>query len=334
MSDEPFSNELVERYVNRETTEEEERAILEWLERSDGNRKAFADRLLNVSLHSMIANPGLDGDKEKTLDLLRLRIDRETCCASHRRNRNVWVAPFCALAAACMAFLLVFNPFLAPRNEEPQPEELRYSYTNTRQTVVSVDLGDRTKVRLKPGSSIRYDVSGLKDRRLVELRGEAFFEVARDTLRPFIVKTGNIGVEVLGTAFSVRSCADSPKTEVVLERGSVRVLSPEGSPMVTMSPDQKAVYDAADGGLRMETVNAIAYAAENYNLITLNSASVAEIVRSIEDNFGVDIVVARPVSNSRKYVFSYSATDSVDDILSILEFVSGMRFELRSNTSN
>lgn len=333
MPNNPFSNELIERYVNHATTEEEERAILEWLEEDEENRKEFSDLLLNVSLRSMITDPGLDDGKEKSLDLLRLRIDRDIYTTTTRRNRNVWVTPFCVLAAACMALLLVFTPFL-PSQETPGAEEYRYSYTNTAQTVASVDLGDHTRVRLKPGSSILYDVTGLKDRRLVKLCGEAFFDVAKDSLRPFTVKTGDISVEVLGTAFSVRSGGSFPKTEVVLERGSVRILSPEGFPMVTMSPDQKAVFDLADGGLRMETVNAVAYAAEHYRLITLNNASIAEIVKSVEDNFGVDIAVVRPVSGSRRFVFSYSATDSVADILSILEFVSGVRFEIRSTTSN
>lgn len=330
MSNEPFDTDLVERYVNRETSEEEERAILEWLEQSEANREAFSDLLLNVSMHSMLSNPALDGDTEKTLDLLRLRIDREAYAATTRRNRNVWVAPLCVMAAACMALLLVLNPLLPSREEKTGEGEYRYSYTNTGQKVASIDLGDHTMVRLKPGSRIQYDVSGLKDRRIVRLYGEAFFDVAKDSLRPFMVKTEDIGVEVLGTAFSVRSGGTFPKTEVVLERGSVRILSPEGAPMVTMSPDQKAVFDLADGGLRLETVNAIAYAAEHYKLITLNNASIAEIVRSIEDNFGVDIAVSRPVGGARQYVFSYSATDSVDDVISILEFVSGVRFEIRS----
>ncbi len=163
---------------------------------------------------------------------------------------------------------------------------------------------------------------------------EAFFEVAPDSLRPFTVKTGNIGVEVLGTAFSVRACDSSPESEVVLERGSVRILSPEGYPLVTISPDQRAVFNVADGGLRVESINAVPYIAENYNLITLSNASIAEIVASIEQSFSVNLVFDGNTDKSGKYFFSYSVTDSVEDILSILEFISGQRFEIHSSTLN
>lgn len=282
----------------------------------------------------MLADPERERNEEEMLDLMRMRIDEDVF--ESRSRRRLWsrFAPMVSLAVACIALFLIFNPLRLGRQEEAEEMEYLYSFTNTKQVVASLELGDMSKVLLKPGARIQYNVSGLEDRRLVKLTGEAFFDVARDSLRPFMVDTDDIGVEVLGTAFSVSSGDASHDTEVVLERGSVRILSPEGAPLVTIAPGQKAVFDAAGGGLRVESVNAVAYVAENYNLITLNNATIAEIVGSIEDTFGVDIAFEQKAGDTRKFVFSYSVTDSVDDILSILEFISGVRLELHSTTLN
>lgn len=329
-----IDTDLIRKYVNRETTQEEDRQILDWLEESDDNRQQFADLLLNESLHSMLADPERERNEEEMLDRMRLRIDEDIFESRSRRRLWTRFAPIVSVAVACVALFLIFNPLRLGQREEAEEIVYQYSFTNTKQAVASVELGDMSKVLLKPGARILYNVSGLEDRRLVKLSGEAFFDVARDSLRPFIVNTDDIGVEVLGTAFSVSSGDDTHNTEVVLERGSVRILSPEGAPLVTIAPGQKAVFDAAGGGLRVESVNAVAYVAEKYNLITLNNATIAEIVGSIEDTFGVDIAFDHKAGDSRKFVFSYSMTDSVDDILSILEFISGVRLELQSTTLN
>lgn len=334
MDDSQVDIDLVSRFVNRETSQEEERLILEWLERSHENRKQFADLMLNVSLRSMLVDPERERCEEEMLDLLRLRIDADSSVEESRLRRRRWILPFVAFAAACVALFLIFTPFSSIRRDNTSEERYQFSFTNTKQIVASVTLGDNTKVMLKPGAQVEYDVTGFGDRRILKLVGEAFFEVAPDSLRPFTVKTGNIGVEVLGTAFSVRACDSSPESEVVLERGSVRILSPEGYPLVTISPDQRAVFNVSDGGLRVESINAVPYIAENYNLITLSNASIAEIVASIEQSFGVHLVIDGNTDKSGKYFFSYSVTDSVEDILSILEFISGQRFEIHSSTLN
>ena len=85
-----------------------------------------------------------------------------------------------------------------------------------------LSLSDGTKAYLNAGSSLKYPVKFLRDRdRNVYITGEAFLEVAKDSLRPFIVNTEKMNVRVLGTKFNVSSYPEDDNSEVVLVEGAV-----------------------------------------------------------------------------------------------------------------
>ena len=86
-----------------------------------------------------------------------------------------------------------------------------------------ITLADGTQVYLGALSEIEYPVVFGKKSREVRVSGEVYFNVARDTNRPFIVKTGHLNVEVLGTSFNVRDYADEDYVETTLVSGKVKV---------------------------------------------------------------------------------------------------------------
>ena len=89
-------------------------------------------------------------------------------------------------------------------------------------------LSDGTKVWLNADSKIKYPVSFGQDKREVSLRGEGYFEVAKDSTRPFIVSTDKMDVRVLGTTFDVNTYEDEGKSFVVLVEGLVEVSAGKG----------------------------------------------------------------------------------------------------------
>ncbi len=91
-------------------------------------------------------------------------------------------------------------------------------------------LSDGTKVWLNADSKIKYPVSFGQDKREVSLRGEGYFEVAKDSTRPFIVSTDKMDVRVLGTTFDVNTYEDEGKSFVVLVEGLVEVSAGKGNP--------------------------------------------------------------------------------------------------------
>ncbi len=104
-------------------------------------------------------------------------------------------------------------------------KQLRYNtLSNPRgSTVIDMQLADGTHVWLNAGSSITYPVAFTGNQRHVELKGEGYFEVAKDPAKKFIVTANGTATEVLGTRFNVNAYDDEPETKITLLEGSVKV---------------------------------------------------------------------------------------------------------------
>jgi transmembrane sensor len=106
-------------------------------------------------------------------------------------------------------------------------------------------LPDGTQVWLNSGSKLNYSNDFNKQFREVELEGEAFFDVAKDTKHPFIVHASSINIKVTGTAFDVKSYPQDETIETTLLRGIIEVSRNDNpnSPKVILKPDEKLVFD-------------------------------------------------------------------------------------------
>jgi len=106
----------------------------------------------------------------------------------------------------------------------------------------SVTISDGTKIWLNAGTKIIYPVSFAgKGRREIRLDGEAYFEVAKDRDKPFIVRTERQKIEVLGTHFNINSYIDEPQAVTTLTEGSVRITETIGKQQTfTLRPGEMA----------------------------------------------------------------------------------------------
>lgn len=121
----------------------------------------------------------------------------------------------------------------------------------------NLQLSDNTKVYLNAGSSLRYPVRFTGDKREVVLIGEGYFEVAKDSTKPFIVKAGNIDVRVLGTAFNVNAYPDEECISTTLVEGKVQV--DYGTERQFLQPGTRLVYDKSDGHAEISAVDVEVY---------------------------------------------------------------------------
>ena len=118
-------------------------------------------------------------------------------------------------------------------------------------------LADRTVVYMNSESRLKYPVMfGGKDR-MVELEGEAYFEVSKDEEHPFIVRTERLDVAVLGTGFNVMAYKQDPRTEVTLVKGKVDVKSGKINEILT--PSRQFVMNNENRAYEVKTVNVATY---------------------------------------------------------------------------
>ena len=139
-------------------------------------------------------------------------------------------------------------------------------YANANSVAKHINLTDGSFVWLGANSKLTLNPKFAEKGRDVELKGEAYFNVKTNQDIPFTVKTSSINVRVLGTAFNVNA-SDNSTTEVVLERGVVRLLTLDGVSLVRLQPDQRAVYNIADGDIEVNNILAELFVTKRYDLI-------------------------------------------------------------------
>ena len=261
------------------------------------------------------SDPRLEERTTRMLDRLDARIE-----ADRLRTRRVGrILRITALAASFVLVAALGWWGVARLNREPAPQ----AWENTTMEVRQVILPDGTRVCLQSGATLTFADTG--EKRTTTLRGDAYFDVVRDTLHPFIVRTDALDVKVLGTAFSVSAPAGSGKADVVLERGSVRLMSKGGMPLLRLTPNQKAAYNASTGDISVEQVHAAPMIRQQYSIVNFENASVEEIIRAIEDNYGIK-VSASGYDSSKQYHMSFLRSDPPGDVLAVLELLTGGHF--------
>lgn len=170
---------------------------------------------------------------------------------------------------------------------------------NSGDTPQVIMLPDGSKVTLEPQSQLKFSALFDEIERAVTLDGEAFFEVAHNKERPFLVRTNNLITKVLGTSFSVKAFRGEKDVVVSVKTGKVTVYinqnarsdSPE-NPEVILTPNQKIVYDKRNNKLSKSIVDfpQVILPEEEVKRMRFEAAPVTDIFEAIEKIYGVDLV--------------------------------------------
>ncbi|MFR6633777.1 MAG: FecR family protein [Alistipes onderdonkii] len=235
---------LLYRYLVRRTSRAEDREVYAWLEASEKNRSLFFEVAAVWSAHRTLISPATGERCDAMLRRLNARIDADD--AMQRPARFAWRRWMSAAAAAAVVVIAVAAAWLAGLR---LPEAGRFqSYANHTGDVAVLHLEDGTQVWLQDGTELRYAVGKGDRERIVAARRRGLFRrVSHDARHPFVVETRELAIRVLGTAFNVRALAGNPFTEVVLERGAVRLETPGGDNLVRLHPQPARRVRRPDG---------------------------------------------------------------------------------------
>jgi ferric-dicitrate binding protein FerR (iron transport regulator) len=150
-----------------------------------------------------------------------------------------------------------------------------------------VTLPDGSKVWLNAASSIRFPTAFRGRSREVEITGEAYFEIAKNTNMPFYVKTNGMAVEVLGTKFNVNAYPDEPSIRTTLLEGSVRIRKDRTTAM--LAPGQQADLTTKGNMNIKKDADVDEAVAWKNGLFKLTSSDVGTIMRQLARWYDVEV---------------------------------------------
>lgn len=288
------------KFFEGNASQKEEEAVRQWLDESTVNQQTFL--------------------KERKLFDAMLLLGDETKIKEGKKRFTVSLASFrveLLKVAAVVAVTLLGSYFYYQASLEKEMMAMQTISVPAGQRI-NLTLSDGTNVWLNARTSLSYPMKFSKKNRQVVLDGEAYFEVAKDKSKPFIVQTDKYNVEVLGTTFDVEAYAETGEFETTLMSGSVKVASaanPEEA--MTLKPDNK-VY-LKDGQLLVTTVDDYNPYRWKEGLICFKNESFVSIMKDFEKYYGLTIRVNN--KNVQKYVYTgkFRQTDGIDYALRVLQ---------------
>ena len=213
------------------------------------------------------------------------------------------------------------------RNEQliyRQSDEADVQYnrlTTPRGGQFQLQLPDGSKVWLNAATTLRYPTRFIGDQRVVELQGEAYFEINTDAKRPFHVKVGQMEVEVLGTHFNIMDYDEEPAIRTTLLEGSVRVR--KGANSVIIKPGQQALL-GHDEKLVVAAADTEAAVAWKEGMFMFRDAGIEQVMRQLARWYDVEVVYKDGVPKDRFQGEMYRNVNA-SKILKVLE-ASGLHF--------
>lgn len=286
--------------------------------------KSKMDRLLD-SIELQSPYPSKEHSAEKSFSRLRVRILTENNSIEIFRHRaqhyRIW------LVAATVALLFAMSGWLYMMFEADPTFIVKSNHTGIVQDVI---LPDGTMIKLNNRSKLIYPESFSGDLREVFLEGEAYFEVAHNKERPFVVRAGELKIKVLGTAFAVNATSAMPQITATLLEGSIDVSDDRGHKL--MKPNQRLTYHVGSGKMLLSDINnAKREIRWTQNVWVLTDTSLLEICQRLERQFNVKFIIMNDNLIGKSFTGEFYTSESLESILKIMQISTSFTYEQRGN---
>lgn len=316
------TKEIIERYHQGLCSPEEQHIVEQWLE-SDELEMSFPE---NSDLLAM-ENRGW----RKISDRYHIAVQPEPTPVILRNNRIIWQL------VACVILLLGVTTFYYLKNNEQAAGKaaLAYKVVKTQKgEKLHVTLSDGTVVWLNSESVLRFPENFKGKLRELEFSGEAYFSVAKNPSKPFIIHTAKTKVQVLGTRFNLRALATERATSVVVEEGKVSFTGNSGKQELILTANKRGVFETGlppDATMKEENVYAGKYMAWKNNELHLDNLTIEEAVGTLERWYNVKITIDRPGLLKERYTGSFN-NPALKQVLESMGFAVKFRYKQHGQT--
>ena len=192
----------------------------------------------------------------------------------------------------------------------------------------NIVLADGTKVFLNAVSSIKYPTQFNGNQRMVELEGEAYFEVAKNKNKPFIVKSSNQAIEVLGTHFNVHAYNNESVVKTTLLEGSVAVTYKNQKAI--LKPGQQSNVSNNSNKIAIREVDTEAAIAWKNGRFKFDNADLKTVMKQLERWYGINVEYRGDVSDVRFNGGTFR-NKNLSEVLKVLE-LSNIKFKVEGKT--
>ena len=294
-------------YISQASTDDELYQLMKEQWDSEENEHSFADLQSELLYQKIVTDPRFSDNKATNLKPV----------FPFRR--------FISIAAGLLLFLGLGSViYYYLRRSAPQPAIAYEEKTVPFGQKIQIQLTDGTVVWINSGSKLKFPTKFTGTKRELYLDGEAYFDVAHDASRPFIIHTGKVATQVLGTAFDIKAYG-SNEFDVTVARGKVSV----------GLIDQQLGVLTAEQGL---SYNSISKLSKRYPVtlsklrwmfgdLVFDNMRVDDAAKTLERWYDVKITLTDPQIRSRRFSASFLKHEHIGQVLNVLSVIAHFTYE-------
>ncbi|MEN7551467.1 FecR domain-containing protein [Rapidithrix thailandica] len=336
MDERKIKEELTVKFITGEISEEEREVLLQWIDASEANFEYFRELKESWDLLGLCQEETTSYNAEGSWKQFRQSVSsgsplvKKTHFKVHRKAEQkhfswIKIASMIGLLFVSGWGLYYFNT-LEIQEEAGVQWVTKYNPAGSKSNFY---LADGTEVKLNAESSLRYPEKFTGKNRSVYLEGEAFFDVKRDTLMPFIIRAGNTRTQVLGTSFSISAYPEENVTSVALATGKVQVNIEGESPLeIHLIPGEKAVYQRISNELGKRPFDPDKEFGWRIGNLVFEEDGMTEIVKKLSRWYGVTIHLENPQNREVLINTSYSQ-QALEAVLKSLSYSLNFNYQIK-----
>ena len=317
---------LTQKFLNDTASDEEKQALHQWY---DENTKGDWLEYVNTDTNETELDV-----KRRIFAKLQDQIMAESRPAvvpikqsSSKIRRLLW--PAASVAAMLLVAFLIWRP------KSETPVGLKQLVSVPQNKIIKLNLPDGSTVWLNAGSVLKYPKSFEGKVRLVELvEGRAFFDIKHMSGHPFVVKTKNLNVTVLGTSFDVRSYGREGTTKVSVVTGKVGITLPcdPAKPAIMLVAKQQVVLRKADNLVVKEPVREAVVNLWCKDVLVFDQDNLSDVFKAIEKKYNTKITVQdQDLLNER--ISITLGNQRLDTIMEILSFTKHFNYKMANDST-
>lgn len=222
--------------------------------------------------------------------------------------------------AAVIVPLLVLGTVAVMRWTASEPPRIAYSVPWGERGELA--LPDGSRLWVNAGSTVSYPEKFARKKREITLEGEAYFEVASDVKRPFVVTAEGLSIAVTGTEFNIRAFPGQEQLAVTVARGSVAVTTPDRT-VHPLAPDRQLAYNIETGRSVVSEVDASLLSGWRAGKLVFDAQSFDDMVGQLQMYYGVPFRIDGPLRIPGRYTIQFDPGSPVGEVLEILTYLVG-----------
>lgn len=215
------------------------------------------------------------------------------------------------------------------KNNSVATQEIYNTLNIPRGERFNITLADGTKVWLNSESSLIFPVNFVGKERVVQLTGQAYFEVQKDSLHPFIVKSRNLETRVLGTSFDICSYPDMAETSIILVEGCIQATAYHRKAI--LHADQQLTLDTPQQKMSITDIDAKLMTQWKDGILRLDNQNFNEMLDKLSRWYGITFVNNASIDSSDRFNGKFHRED-IQEAMHIISLSANITYTIKQDT--